>query len=295
MERFKIHEERMYKFIQVPKEFFINSRYKSLSSNSKLLYSLLLDRMELSRKNKWVNEKGEIYLIYTRKHMQDILNISDKTCTKVINELKKAELIEEKRIGLNKPNLLYVGHIKYDGCRNNYDSNNEESSFFKAEDLRCNNTDNSKTDYLYNKEETITDKLNTYILKVYQQCIDYSISEVEIDELIKLQSKVNVKILEKAIILACLNNKKNLMYIKKVIEDWRNKGLDTIEKVEGYLNDWSKKNELVRKKYDERISKLAINEKGNAKVGFNNFEPRSYDYDSLEKKLLGWDKEDEEV
>lgn len=28
-----------------------------------------------------------------------------------------------------------------------------------------------------------------------------------------------------------------------------------------------------------------------ATTGFNNFEPRSYDYDSLEKKLLGWDND----
>lgn len=27
----------------------------------------------------------------------------------------------------------------------------------------------------------------------------------------------------------------------------------------------------------------------NSKVGFNNFKPRTYDYEDLEKKLLGWD------
>lgn len=61
---FKINETLTYKFYQMPKELFRNSLYRDrLSLEAKVTYTLLIDRLELSRINKWFNEK-EIYLIY---------------------------------------------------------------------------------------------------------------------------------------------------------------------------------------------------------------------------------------
>ena len=63
-----------------------------LSLEAKVTYTLLLDRLELSRINKWFNEKGEIYLIYTRQELINELKISRATASKVFNELKNAIL-----------------------------------------------------------------------------------------------------------------------------------------------------------------------------------------------------------
>ena len=115
IEFFKIDEYQMYKFYQVPKELFTNNLYKEkLSLEAKITYSFLLDRLELSRENNWYNEKGEIYLIYTREELQNKLNLSEKTVIKVFRELLNSNLIFEKRQGLGKPNLIYVGKIKYE-------------------------------------------------------------------------------------------------------------------------------------------------------------------------------------
>ena len=70
-------------FYQIPKELFTNEYYKGkLSSDAILLYALLLDRLSISRKRGWIDENGHIYLIFTRKNAEEMLNISDKTATK---------------------------------------------------------------------------------------------------------------------------------------------------------------------------------------------------------------------
>lgn len=296
MKKYKINQYRMNQFIQVPKELFDNQRYKKLSCYSKLLYGLLLDRMELSRKNNWVNKKDEIYLIYTRKQIQDKLNISDKTCTKVFKELKQAKLIEEERIGLNKPNRIYVGHINYDlddyCSSNNYDSTTGNIGISKPKDLLHNNTDISNTYSSIYKQETDYIELDINIYKQYQRCINFNITDREIKELIEIKRDVSAEILIKAIELACFNNKKSLSYVRAVIDDWNNKGLDTIEKVQVYLSEWIETNRQAKENYETKIKKQSLKKNNNEKVGFNNFEPRSYDYNALEKKLLGWDKDD---
>jgi len=99
-------------FYQIPKELFTNEYYKGkLSSSTILLYGLLLDRLSVSIKNKWIDEKGLIYLIFTRKEAMEKLNISDKTATKAFKQLKECKLIDEKRIGTGKTYKIYVGKI----------------------------------------------------------------------------------------------------------------------------------------------------------------------------------------
>lgn len=111
---YKIHEVNKHRFYQVPKELFENEYYSDLSSDAKLLYGMLLDRMKLSEKNNWINENNEIFLIFTRDQARELLNISSKsTITNVFNELKEKKLIFEERQGLNKPNIIFIGKIDY--------------------------------------------------------------------------------------------------------------------------------------------------------------------------------------
>ena len=93
LELFKVNETLTYKFYQMPKELFRNPLYRDrLSLEAKVTYTLLLDRLELSRINKWFNENGEIYLIYTRQELINELKISRATASKVFSELKKVTL-----------------------------------------------------------------------------------------------------------------------------------------------------------------------------------------------------------
>lgn len=106
-------------YYQIPQELFINKLYKEkLNSDSKILYAFLLDRLSLSQKNHWFDELNRVYLIFTREEVQDKLCLSEKTVTKAFKQLTDTNLIVEKRQGLGKPNLIYVGKINHSDSEN---------------------------------------------------------------------------------------------------------------------------------------------------------------------------------
>ena len=88
-----------------------DARFKELSSDAKLLYGLMLDRMSLSVKNGWFDDENRAYIYYTTENIMDDLGCARATCAKVIAELdskKGIGLIEKRRQGLGKPNIIYV-------------------------------------------------------------------------------------------------------------------------------------------------------------------------------------------
>lgn len=112
-------------YYQIPQELFINKLYKEkLNSDSKILYAFLLDRLSLSQKNHWFDELNRVYLIFTREEVQDKLCLSEKTVTKAFKQLTDTNLIAEKRQGLGKPNLIYVGKIQHEEIITNIEQKN---------------------------------------------------------------------------------------------------------------------------------------------------------------------------
>ena len=156
---YKSNETLENKFYQIPQELFVNSLYKDkLNSDSKILYAFLLDRLSLSQRNNWVDEDKNVYLIFTRQEVQDKLGLSEKTVIKAFKQLSEVKLIADKRQGLGKPNLIYVGKIIHEenpeqenlqlqNCKN-YRSGTVNITGQELEDLQTINTDNIKTDII---------------------------------------------------------------------------------------------------------------------------------------------------
>ncbi|MCG2542257.1 replication initiator protein A [Staphylococcus epidermidis] len=109
MSNFNIKEIQKEKFYQLPKVFFTNPKYTNLSNDAKITWSILRDRLDLSIRNNWVDENGDIFFIYTNEKLKSILNISSPNkLSKIKKELTQANLFSQKRVGLNKPNKLYI-------------------------------------------------------------------------------------------------------------------------------------------------------------------------------------------
>ena len=87
-------------FYGVPKVLFTNTQFKSLSCEAKLLYGLLLDRMQLSIKNRWLDEEGKVYIYFSQEQISGMMGCGLK---KVGNLL--AELDSRKGIGLMYANV----------------------------------------------------------------------------------------------------------------------------------------------------------------------------------------------
>lgn len=173
---YKSNETLEHKYYQIPQELFVNEKYKNkLNSDSKILYAFLLDRLSLSQKNHWIDEDNNVYLIFTREEVQEKLNLSDKTVTKSFRILMEVNLVQEKRQGLGKPNLIYVGKINHSDSENlrflnrkNYDSGIEESTTLDSENLRGINTNNIKTNII--NTDSINPKSDAELLLIKEKC-----------------------------------------------------------------------------------------------------------------------------
>lgn len=104
-------EGEQFAFFRIPKILITDSRYKDLSIAAKMLYGLMLERMSLSRKNKWLDEENRVYIIYSIEKVAEDLNCSPPTAVKAMAELDSVKgigLIERKKRGQGNPDIIYV-------------------------------------------------------------------------------------------------------------------------------------------------------------------------------------------
>lgn len=102
-------QAEQFSFYRIPKALFTEPNFRGLSTDAKVLYGILLDRMSLSLKNQWLDAQNKVYIIFTVEEIMDALNCANQKATRLMVELEKqAGLIEHKRQGLGRPNLIYV-------------------------------------------------------------------------------------------------------------------------------------------------------------------------------------------
>ena len=143
-----------FSFYRVPKVMFTDPAFQNVSAEAKILYGLFLDRMGLSARNNWVDEQGRVYIIYTIDQIMKAIGCSDKKVNRMLRELEVvAGLIERKRQGLGKPNLIYVKNFLSVGQngrilnRKMDDSGVVETQFLESSEVRGSNTEVNNTEY----------------------------------------------------------------------------------------------------------------------------------------------------
>ncbi len=191
-------------YYQIPQELFVNNLYKEkLNSDSKILYAFLLDRLSLSQKNHWIDSENKVYLIFTREEVQEKLCLSDKTVPKAFKQLTEVNLIEEKRQGLGKPNLIYVGKIQHENQEDEINDNLETekmplntckiSDFRKGKitileenNLRGINPNNIKPNII--NTDSINPKSEDELLEIKEKC---NLNEFTKDEILILEDVID--------------------------------------------------------------------------------------------------------
>ena len=154
----------LFSFYRIPKALFQEPRFQSLSTDAKILYGILLDRMSLSVKNGWLDEQNRVFIIFTIEDVKRALCCADNKATKLLRELEKFGLIERKRRGLGKPSLVYVKNFSAESSKSIFQNRDfHDSGGFKSASQdpakpRCNKTDKNNTEmnetYPFNSEET---------------------------------------------------------------------------------------------------------------------------------------------
>jgi hypothetical protein len=184
MSRKNIKNQASQNFYMLHKALFVNEKLKKLSDSAKVTYAIPNDRVSLSIKNNWVDDNGDIYFIFTNESLQNILDKSKNTITKIKKkELQAVGLLEQIRTGFNKPNKLYLHDIETNisvkksiqsssityndkesqilGLQNPeiWDSRNSKFGTPESQILDPNDTDYNDTDYI-KTESNDTDDLN---------------------------------------------------------------------------------------------------------------------------------------
>lgn len=153
---FYSEQSEQFAFYKVPKLLYTDLRFKGISSDAKTLYGLLLDRVSLSTRNKWIDEQGRIFVYCTVEAIESALGCADQKAQKLLSELESIGLIEKKRQGLGKPNRIYVKNFIQPRASLIQNSENHYSGTVKitpkeprkslSNKTEINNTDLSNTD-----------------------------------------------------------------------------------------------------------------------------------------------------
>ena len=97
--------------MQMPRWLFSDPRYCDMSLDAKVTYTFLLNRFQLSRRNNWVNEQGEVFVIFPRKALAKELRICEQRITAAFRKLVDLELVWEKRCGRGDANQIYLATV----------------------------------------------------------------------------------------------------------------------------------------------------------------------------------------
>lgn len=149
---FRSGQSDQFAFYRIPKVLFTDEQYKSISTDAKVLYGLLLDRMSLSQKNGWSDSEGRVFIVFTVEEITTALGCASQKAVKLLTELEtSAELIERKRQGLGKPNLIYVLNFSDSSESQFQNGENHNSGMMKIKTpefpkSQCNNTDSNNTE-----------------------------------------------------------------------------------------------------------------------------------------------------
>lgn len=297
MDRFyKANEEITLRFYQMPKILFNNPKYKGLSLGAKATYSILRDRQDLSIKNNWIDEEGNIFLNFSIESLCEILEVSNKTAIALKKELVKYDLLIDKRVGQGHANRLYV--LKPETLENTktcnfYTSKHEEITHQDMKKLHTNDTDFSNTDFNNTNPSVSQNKKKDgqTEFKNLKESLEFEKLKKEEPENKEILEEIELSILDMYFseYTNILGNKKSKivireslkkitpLHIKEIVRKYKEiSAKQEIKNHKSYIQSM-----IYNQPFEKKLSAVNKVEKAHKSDASD---PR-YDYDELEKKI----------
>ena len=161
-------QPEFFTFYRTPKIFYMDKKYKSLSSDAKILYGIMLDRLSLSVKNDWRDDDGKVYIYMTLDSVEEMMGCARQKAVALVKELADFGLIEKKKQGLCKPTRIYVKNFVRVWKSYSQEFENHTSGSLKitppdewksySNNTEINNTDINKTNPILSAEAVDKDE-----------------------------------------------------------------------------------------------------------------------------------------
>ena len=157
-------KSRHFNFIRLPQILFTDEIFRPLSSDTKILYALLLDRTGLSIKKHWLDSEGRVYINYPIAEICEKIGVGTQKAVRIMKELENFGLIERERLGQGKPDRIYVKH-----CGRHLEEEDTIEETVGAEEIEA--VENSDTDIseFSNSPLQSCENQNSGILKIKTQ------------------------------------------------------------------------------------------------------------------------------
>lgn len=102
-------------YCRMPKFLFTDPRYGGITTEAKVLYAFMLDRLALSKKNNWIDQEGNVYIFFTMQEAMKLLGVGHEKAVKLfamLDQEKGVGLIRRKKLGQGRPAMIYVRELK---------------------------------------------------------------------------------------------------------------------------------------------------------------------------------------
>ena len=111
-------EWEQFGFYRIPQHFIVDSEFKHISTDAKLLYGLMLDRTGLSAQNGWYEEENRVLIYYPLDDIKEALNCGNDKAVMLakLDTGKGIGLIQRAKQDQGKPVRIYVKRFMTKGA-----------------------------------------------------------------------------------------------------------------------------------------------------------------------------------
>ncbi len=132
-------------YVKISKYILYEKEFVDLSIGAKMLYIYLTDRWTLSKINNFINNNGEVYILFKQEKLCKLMNVSAKTIIKYFSELKKFNLIHIAKVKNGLPNKIYLTNLIESMYVKKLHTSHVKSTNTHIENLHTNNNIINKT------------------------------------------------------------------------------------------------------------------------------------------------------